>query len=698
MTAIPVRESIASFQSCLSAASSGFSGSSIAVSRVRKPNETNRRKATFILATHRTAISLWVRLYCCSCLFLSTVCFAQATLHVPDDQPTIQAGINAAGNGDTVLVADGHYHEHINFNGKNITVTSVNGPAVTIIDGDIGTGPVVRFVSGEGRTAVIHGFTIEHGSFDSFSFAGSGIEVADAYPTISGNVVTQNSGPGEGGGIDVAFGGPIIDSNTISHNTVVFSGGTDGAGICVRGTPGPPLAQITNNLITGNFGTGFGGGIGLFAAGPVFVENNMITGNSAFIEGGGIDIVNNSGTIIVQNLITGNSAPSGSGIFASIIQLIGNTFANNGAATDGVVVVGTNADTRIENNIIVTTGTEKGLYCRSSVAPTAQSNDAFSFQGVATAYAGACTGLSGTNGNISADPKFVSSSNFHLLGNSPAIDAGDNSAPNLLATDLEGNPRIVDGSFTGTPTIDMGSYEFQSYTMSDAQPASVTVLHGDISPTIAFQLGITGKIPIAVTLACAAGLPANTTCNFSPSSSITLSTGAPVTVTLNIVTSPGTAPGTYSVTLSASAVGFVHSPTQTIGLTVEPVADLALSAVHRPNIAHAGGQVTFTFTVSNTGLDPTGVHLNITLTGQVLSVNATASQGSCTVTGPIHCSLGTITNGSNAKVTITAIPGSVLVRLITATGVVTSDITDINPANNTQSDTGQVRLRPFARN
>src|SRR6266436_1528190 len=57
------------------------------------------------------------------------------TIHVPADQPTIQAAIDAAVNGDTVLVSDGTYKENIDFKGKAITVKSVNGFATTIIDG-----------------------------------------------------------------------------------------------------------------------------------------------------------------------------------------------------------------------------------------------------------------------------------------------------------------------------------------------------------------------------------------------------------------------------------------------------------------------------------------------------------------------------------------------------------------------------------
>jgi hypothetical protein len=61
----------------------------------------------------------------------------------------------------------------------------------------------------------------------------------------------------------------------------------------------------------------------------------------------------------------------------------------------------------------------------------------------------------GVDGNITTNPQFVDAAagNYRLQGTSLCINAGDNSAVSGIV-DLDGNPRIVDG------TVDMGAYEF----------------------------------------------------------------------------------------------------------------------------------------------------------------------------------------------------------------------------------------------
>jgi hypothetical protein len=108
-------------------------------------------------------------------------------INIPADWPTIQQGIDASVDGDTVLVQPGIYVENINFNGHNISLGSLyfttgdtNYIPQTIIDGD-SSGSVVTFVSGENNNAKIVGFTIQRGS----AFEGGGIFCSGSHPVIA---------------------------------------------------------------------------------------------------------------------------------------------------------------------------------------------------------------------------------------------------------------------------------------------------------------------------------------------------------------------------------------------------------------------------------------------------------------------------------------------------------------------------------
>src|SRR5690348_7053530 len=109
-----------------------------------------------------SVLSMWIFRCALVCLGCAALAYAQTTINVPADQPTIQAAINAAQPGDTVLVAPGTYFENINFQGKSITVASSSGPEVTTIDGG-NLDTVVNFPPEAGAGATLRGFTITHG-------------------------------------------------------------------------------------------------------------------------------------------------------------------------------------------------------------------------------------------------------------------------------------------------------------------------------------------------------------------------------------------------------------------------------------------------------------------------------------------------------------------------------------------------------
>src|SRR5690242_1035719 len=188
---------------------------------------------------------------------------AANVLGVPVTFPTIQAAIDAATNGDTVVVDPGTYFENIDFKGKSITVQSAQGPSVTTIDGS-NLAPVVNFSHAETLAAVLHGFTIQHGNATfNYQYSGGGVHISSASPTVTGNVITANNTCAGGGGVSVYFASPLIQDNVITGNSELGCSGSAGGGIQVGGAAS---AQIIHNVITNN-SSHWGAGISLNAAG-----------------------------------------------------------------------------------------------------------------------------------------------------------------------------------------------------------------------------------------------------------------------------------------------------------------------------------------------------------------------------------------------------------------------------------------------
>ena len=126
---------------------------------------------------------------------------SSTVIYVPGNQPTIQAGIDAAVNGDTIIVEHGTYFENINFKGKNINVSSLylltqdtSHISKTIINGNQ-NGSVVIFNSGEDSSAILCGITIENGSGFIVNTGGSfggGIFINNSNPTLLNLIITGN--------------------------------------------------------------------------------------------------------------------------------------------------------------------------------------------------------------------------------------------------------------------------------------------------------------------------------------------------------------------------------------------------------------------------------------------------------------------------------------------------------------------------
>jgi hypothetical protein len=158
---------------------------------------------------------------------------------------TIQEGINASVNSDTVLVYPGIYFENIDFIGKDITVASLlltTGEESyidsTIIDGNH-QGSVVTFENNETNNAVLMGFTIQNGSGTSttiYTNYGGGIFINFSSPTLKYLIIKHNQAR-KGGGISFSSSDAYLEAVTIKENHAFYHAG----GIEILRLPPDPL-------------------------------------------------------------------------------------------------------------------------------------------------------------------------------------------------------------------------------------------------------------------------------------------------------------------------------------------------------------------------------------------------------------------------------------------------------------------------
>ena len=419
---------------------------------------------------------------------------------------TIQEGIDAASEADTVVVAEGTYVENVKLRSNNIVLTSVNPfnrgvVAGTIIDGSQ-AGPVITFSGGEDETCVVTGFTICNGS----DYQGGGVRGNDNHATIKNNTICGN-GADWGGGLYRCHG--TIQNNTITGNSARFSSGgglfwcRDGtiqnniiSGNSAAGDGGglsDCVGTIQNNTITGNSAGRYGGGLSTCEG---TIQNNAITGNSAESHGGGLDscggtIQNNmiaensageggglaSCSTIENNVISANSAVSGGGLYSCAGPVQNNIITGNSAKSGGGLH---SCGGTIRNNTIAENWAEYsggGLsHCQAVIRNcTIWGNTAPDESQLLDCYLPTYSCIQdwtrGGEGNIAEDPRFVDpdgpdnnpqtyeDNNYRLRPDSPCIDAGKNEEWMWNDVDLDGNPRISHGR--SSMTVDMGAYEYR---------------------------------------------------------------------------------------------------------------------------------------------------------------------------------------------------------------------------------------------
>lgn len=248
-----------------------------------------------------------------SVIWLMPVLSYAAIRHVPLDYPTIQDAVDAAGDGDTVLIANGVYsgpgNVSIQWDAsiKHLVIKSENGRDHCIID-CMEEGRGFTLINGQDHRDVIEGLTITNG-FEGH--AAGAILIDTTSPRIINCMLINNR----------SFG-----------DMLEYRGG---GAIMVNGHANP---VIEGNIIRGNYAGIGGGGISFSDGASGVVVNNIIDGNETQGNGGAIAVEYNSNPLIINNLIVNNSSWGnlGGGVYSHVSNpaIINNTIAYNSTYTD----------------------------------------------------------------------------------------------------------------------------------------------------------------------------------------------------------------------------------------------------------------------------------------------------------------------------------------------------------------------------
>jgi len=441
-------------------------------------------------------------------------------LEVPSSYSTIQEAIDSANKGDVVIIGNGTYtgvgNCDIQFNGKAITVKSENGAESCIIDcGGSENEPHSGFIfnNGESRLSILEGVTIKNAyapmrrivNWDTR--AGGGIFCERSSPTIRSCIIRENTADyctysnWAGGAGIYCYNGcspHIIDcvieenhtyrggsgimsvrsSNAIIEKCVIRNNSADSdfaaAVDCSGSSPTITGCEITSNdssgfvatngpitdcLIINNHSGYYGGGL-YFCKGPV--RNCIIAENTAFVHGGGSYICTGP---FVNCIISNNHAGKdgggiclygSSGDYGYPCDLINCTLVGN-TADRGNAMSLNNGNKPLPHDLVIKNSILRNGH--NQIWNNNQSNVNITYSNIEGGHSG--------EGNISLDP-MLGFDGHHLLTGSPCIDAGD---PNYVAgpneTDLDGNPRVVDGDEDGNSVVDMGACEYSMPPMTE---------------------------------------------------------------------------------------------------------------------------------------------------------------------------------------------------------------------------------------
>lgn len=284
---------------------------------------------------------------------------------------------------------------------------------------------------------------------------GNGVSAAPL--SLNQCVISGNNATGDGGGIYQESGSCTVSNCTFTSNSA------GGSGLNTNGGGGANIANgsatFANSTFTSNMATNqSGGALNFKGTGTDTVTNCSFIGNTAAVNGGVCDSNADGSVRFADCLMEYNSASFGGALSVSddaglgTVTIANDTFyANSGSSATSAGAINCNGNTFLANNVIA-------FNSSGILSFQAQPGETLSHNCVYGNTYFNYSNLSPGAGDISVDPQFIDApdGDYHLLGTSPCINAGNDAYVVSGDTDLDGNPVPT----TSAPTI--GCYQFTS--------------------------------------------------------------------------------------------------------------------------------------------------------------------------------------------------------------------------------------------
>lgn len=383
---------------------------------------------------------------------------------------SVQAGIDASADGDTVQVADGTYllTNQVDIV-KRIAVRSENGPARTVLHAARGPSQAWRCLLVDGSGISVSGFTIRNGrartGFGKSPQNGDGGGIyCEGTNAIRNCIIVTNIAERFGGGIFLSYGSSMRSCTVVSN--VAYQGGGMSALFCddiqfctfsnnsghIGGGFDAHDSHIKNCLISRNMVSGWGGGahieqsasiensminrnnaqaaIGISLGGGIYgrqsgaivrciVRDNYVVSASGGSVGGGVALFDGGSIIANSRVFSNYASKDGGGIWLSALAMARNCVVDrNGVGSGrggGIYAV----DSSIQNCTIVSNAAtaggggvfaSNGVYVYNNIVTgnrLSMSGGGVDILSPNTTWSNSCSPWLFGNGNISSDPKFI---------------------------------------------------------------------------------------------------------------------------------------------------------------------------------------------------------------------------------------------------------------------------------------------------